>query len=395
MLYRNGMSALGFGCMRLPKDVEKSEKMILHALDLGINYFDTAYIYPGNEEMLGKIIKRNGCREKMRIATKIPHYMIKKPEDFEKYFRIQLERLGTGYVDNYLMHMLPDAETWDRLCSLGVLSWLDEKKKNGQIRRVGFSYHGGSRKFIELIDAYPWEFTQVQYNYMDEHAQAGRAGVEHAAAKNIPVIIMEPLRGGLLASRLPEKAADLVAAHPSKRSAAEWSLAWLWDQPAVSCVLSGMNSMEMIDENAAIAERCPAHNMTAEDYDFVSRLKAAIDEKIKVGCTGCAYCMPCPFGVNIPGVFRCYNASYMDGYSKGFTEYMMNTCFTLDGSYAGLCRNCGRCMQHCPQSIRIPDEMKKVRRRFEHPVFKGARWFIKKFMLKEDHREAGAKDGRR
>lgn len=383
------ISRLGFGCMRLPSSFEKVETMILHALDLGIRYFDTAYIYPGNEALLGRVIKKNHCRSRIEIATKLPHYMIKKPEDPEKYFQIQLERLGTGYVDHYLMHMLPDVPTWNRLKGLGILEWLTEKKASGQIRRVGFSYHGGSRDFLALLDAYDWDFVQVQYNYMDEHSQAGRIGVERAAEKGIPVIIMEPLRGGLLTSRLPEEAKAMIKEHPSHRTAAAWSLRWLWDQPAVSCVLSGMNTMKMIDENFRTEQAAPAGCMTPEDHAFIERLQAAVSAGVKVGCTGCGYCMPCPFGVNIPGAFRCYNASYMDGYGKGFKEYVMNTCFTRQGSYAGLCRACGRCAPHCPQSIPIPDVLRKVRRRFEHPAFSGARWFIRRVMLRGKEPDAG------
>ncbi|MEA4921914.1 MAG: aldo/keto reductase [Eubacteriaceae bacterium] len=382
MIYKNEISRLGFGCMRLPKDLEKTENMIMHALDSGINYFDTAYIYSGNEELLGKIIERNDCRDRMKIATKIPNYMLKKPEDFDKYFDTQLKRLRTDHIDYYLMHMLPDVGTWDRLVDLGITDWIERKKNSGAIGHIGFSYHGGNKNFMELIDAYDWEFAQVQYNYMDENSQAGRAGVEHAAEKGVPVFIMEPLRGGLLVDRLPGEAKELIEKEEHGRSAAEWALKWLWDQTDVTMVLSGMNSVEMIDENVRVAENTPENSLTDGDFEFYEKLCKSINNSIKIGCTGCAYCMPCPFGVNIPACFRCYNSSYMDGYFHGIKEYFMITAFSKEPSYASVCRQCGKCLEHCPQSIPIPDMMKKVKRRLEVPGFKPARWFVKNKMMR-------------
>jgi len=383
MRYKNNLSTLSFGCMRLPKNILESEKLILHAINCGINYFDTAYIYPGNEEQLGKILEQNNCRNKIKIATKLPHYMIKKNEDLDKYFQIQLKRLRTDYIDYYLMHMLPDAETWQRLESLGILEWLEGKKKSGAIKKIGFSYHGGSKNFIELIDIYPWEFTQVQYNYMDEHSQAGRLGIEYAASKEIPVLIMEPLRGGLLANNLPSSAQSFINSYTPKRSAAEWALRWLWNQPAITTILSGMKTMDMLDENIRIANNTDENSSNPNDFKFYEKLKEEINKDIKVGCTGCSYCMPCPFGVNIPACFRCYNASYSDNYFKGIKEYIMTTAFSKDLSSAGQCRQCGKCIEHCPQSIKIPDQLNNVRHRFEHPIFKGLRWFIKHKMLRQ------------
>ena len=230
MEYRqNDWSILGFGCMRFPKkggsvDMEETERELAYAIAHGVNYFDTAYIYRGNEKVLGELTAKNHWRQQIQIATKMPHYLIHSVDELEKLFCEQLKRLQTDYVDNYLMHMLPDVHIWEKLVRMGILDWIREKKEKGQIRRIGFSYHGNSRNFMALIDAYDWEFCQVQYNYMDIHSQAGAEGVAYAAKKGIPVIIMEPLRGGRLVNGLPKKARDLFAETRPKRSPAEWGL---------------------------------------------------------------------------------------------------------------------------------------------------------------------------
>lgn len=379
----NDLSILGFGCMRFPKkgnsiNMEEVENQIMYAIEQGVNYFDTAYVYPGSEEALGTVLAKNNCREKVKIATKLPHYLVKKEDDFENYFKEECKRLQTDYIDYYLMHMLPDVNVWKKLIGFGVLEWLKEKKENGQIKHVGFSYHGNTIAFLELLEAYEWEFCQIQYNYMDEHSQAGRKGLMAAAAKNIPVVIMEPLRGGLLVNNLPKKAEEVIENAAEKRSAAEWALRWLWNQKEVSVVLSGMNSMDMVEENIRIASNVQIGELTKEDMEIFERVKAAFNEKIKVNCTGCSYCMPCPFGVDIPGSFRCYNVSYTDGYFKGFMEYLMCTTMRNKQSPASLCKECGACEKHCPQSIAIRAELKKVKRRFEHPLYKVVSFIIKR-----------------
>ncbi len=392
MNYRSGnakeeLSILGFGCMRFKKkgtsiDMEEAEKEILHAIEQGINYFDTAYIYPGSEEALGTILDKNKCRDKVKIATKLPHYLIKKEEDITKYFEIMCKRLKTEYIDYFLMHMLPDVKVWERLISLGILEWIDKMKAEGRIRKIGFSYHGNTQAFQELLEAYDWEFCQIQYNYMDEFSQAGRAGLQKAAAKGIPVIIMEPLRGGRLVNDLPKAAIKLFEENKYKRSPAEWAFRWLWDQPEVTVVLSGMNSMEMLDENIRIASEVTVNAFAKEEFALIEKVKNAINEKIKVPCTGCGYCMPCPFGVDIPGSFRSLNVSYTDGYMNGFREYIMNTTMRVNQSYASLCTECGKCETHCPQEIKIRKELKTVKKRFESPVFKMVSWYAKRRMLR-------------
>lgn len=381
MEYRkNEWSVLGFGCMRFSKkggtvDMEEAEREMAFAIDHGVNYFDTAYIYKGNEKVVGELVAKNHWRNQIQIATKIPHYMIHSMDELERYFCEQLKRLQTEYIDNYLMHMLPDVKIWQKLVNMGILEWIDEKKRLGQIRRIGFSYHGNSRNFMELIDAYDWEFCQVQYNYMDEHSQAGRIGVQYAAQKNIPVIIMEPLRGGRLVNGLPGKARECFAKAEPKRSPAEWGLRWLWNQPEVSVVLSGMNSMEMVQENIRIAENVQAGELTEADLRLFDEVKAAINEKMKVPCTGCGYCQPCPFGVDIPGAFRCYNVRYTDNFFTGMREYLMCTTFHAKRTNASLCRRCGKCEQHCPQGIAIRKELNQVIRCMENPVYKMIAFF--------------------
>ena len=366
MIYRNGYSILGYGCMRLPNNDEEAEKLIMKAYESGINYYDTAYVYKGKEEQLGKILAKNNIRDKVQIATKLPVYLIKKTEDFDKFFDEELRRLQTDYVDNYLMHMLPDETTWQRLVNLGIVEWLNKKKVDGQIKRVGFSFHGSTDIFIKLLNAYDWEFCMVQYNYLDENAQAGRQGVEAAAEKGIPVFIMEPLRGGKLTNGLNDKAKAII--EKTDKTAAEWGLSWLYSQNTISCVLSGMETMEVLEENLRIADK--AHEFGEDDYEVIEKIKNAINSKKNIPCTGCNYCMPCPFGVDIPGAFKCYNSSYNDGFIQGETEYVMALTMKEEQGLVSQCKQCGKCEKVCPQQIPIRDSLKKVKRRLEPPYFR-------------------------
>lgn len=369
--------------MRFPKkgnsiDMVAVEEQIMYAISQGVNYFDTAYVYPGSEAALGTVLANNHCRDQVKIATKLPHYMVKKPGDFDKYFDEELKRLQTDYIDYYLMHMLPDVNVWQHLIELGVLEWIEDKKAKGQIKEIGFSYHGSTSGFLEVLDVYEWEFCQIQYNYMDEHSQAGRKGLMAAAAKQIPVIIMEPLRGGSLVKDLSKETMAVFAKAKVKRSPAEWAFRWLWDQKEVSVILSGMSTMAMVEENIEIAKNVEVGALGEEDFQLYEAVKKAINEKTKVPCTACSYCMPCPFGVDIPGAFRCYNVSYTDGYFKGLMEYMLCTTLRNKQSLASLCTECGRCEKHCPQSIPIINDLKKIKRRFETPPFKLINFFVKR-----------------
>ena len=380
--YGNDISILGYGCMRFSQtmghiDIDKAEKEIMEAYRLGVNYFDTAYIYPGSEAALGEILERNGIRDKINIATKLPHYLMKNIESAEKYFNEQLKRLRTCHVDYYLMHMLSDIDIWNRLCDMGITKWLKEKKESGEIKQIGFSYHGNSDMFIKLVDAYDWDFCQIQYNYMDEHSQAGRHGLNHAASKGIPVIIMEPLRGGRLASKLPQDALKIFEDYEKKYTPASWSFRWLWDQPEVTCVLSGMNSLDMVKENVKTASEAKAGDLTEKDKEMLKSIVKTINSKMKVGCTGCAYCMPCPKGVDIPGTFSAYNRKYSDGTFTALKEYFMCTAMRKKPSSASQCVGCGRCEQHCPQHIEIRKELQNAKKELETPLYKIGKRLIK------------------
>lgn len=372
------ISILGYGCMRFSQiagkiDMKKAESEIMTAFNQGINYYDTAYIYPGSEAALGEILAKNQIREKVKIATKLPHYMIKSRADMDKYFDEQLRRLKTDYIDYYLMHMLTDIQTWERLISLGILEWLEEKRKAGTIKQIGFSYHGNSDMFCQLLDAYNWDFTQIQYNYLDVHSQAGSTGLHYAAKKNVPVIIMEPLRGGRLAKDLPAAAVKKINDYDKKRSPAEWAFRWLWNQSEVTCVLSGMNSLDMINENIRVANEVQIGEFTPEDDKLLEDVVKAINVNQKVGCTGCRYCMPCPKNVDIPGTFAAYNRKASDGWFSAIKDYFM--CTGLRKNYTGPanCIGCGLCEKHCPQHIDIRNELKNAKKELEGPVYKIAR----------------------
>ncbi len=383
--YGNQLSVLGYGCMRFPRkngriDRKEAEKLLCIAIDQGINYLDTAYIYPGSEAAVGEILEKNHLRGKVFLATKLPHYLIKSREGLENLFQEELRRLRTDYVDYYLMHMLNDAETWMRLKELGIEQWLAQKQASGAIRQVGFSYHGATEMFCKILDVYPWDFCQVQYNYLDEHTQAGRRGVEYAYSKGIPVMIMEPLRGGRLVDLLPEKAKERFARFPVSRSPAQWGLRWLWDQPAVTVVLSGMGSEAMLRENLACASTAEPHILTREERDLYARVVQDIHSGVKVGCTGCGYCQPCPKGVDIPGTFAAYNRWYGEEKIGAFMDYLKCTTLRKHATAASNCVGCGKCESHCPQGIPIRQELKEAQRVLETPVYRAARklveWFV-------------------
>ena len=382
--YGNQISALGFGCMRFPSklgkiDMEETEREIVRAFEGGVNYYDTAYIYPGSEAALGEILEKNQIRDQVYIATKLPHYLIKSRDGLDKMFNEQLRRLKTDHIDYYLMHMLSDVDTWEKLKAMGIEEWLEEKQSSGAIRQVGFSYHGNSDMFCRLVDAYDWDFCQIQYNYLDEHSQAGRRGLNHAHAKGLPIIIMEPLRGGKLVRNLPEEARQAMANHEPKYTPPQWAFRWLWNQPEVTCVLSGMNSMEMLEDNLATASQANVGDLTAEDDAMLKIVVEKINAKMKVGCTGCGYCMPCPAGVDIPGTFAAYNRKSVDGKFQALIEYFMCTALRRNSSAASNCIGCGKCEKHCPQGIAIREQLNYARKELEGPLYKVARKLITVF----------------
>lgn len=381
------LSILGFGCMRLPTlrnaiDEKRSEAMIIAAIEQGVNYFDTAYIYQnGNsEKVLGQTLAK-GYRDRVKIATKLPHFLVKNVADLDKIFAKQLQRLQTDRIDYYLIHMLADVSTWERLKVLGIEQWIDTKKAAGQIINLGFSFHGIKDQFLKLIDAYNWDFCQIQYNYLDINNQAGTDGLKYAAAKGLPVIIMEPLRGGKIVNDLPAEVNNLWAAAIPRRTAAEWALRWVWNHPEATVVLSGMSDEQQVAENIKIASESEANTLTSAELDLFDQARAILSQKIKVNCTGCGYCQPCPYGVDIPACFSIYNEKYTLNSKRSWMTYMQNTgAMTSHPAYASLCTKCGQCEKLCPQGIPIREKLDDVAKDMEGVFFKPIVSIAKKVM---------------
>lgn len=351
----NEISVLGYGCMRFTKegghaDIDKAEKEVMAAIDAGVNYLDTAYVYAGNEAAVGEILARNHCRERIYLATKLPHYLIKSVEGAQKMFEEELRRLQTDYIDYYLMHMLTDLPTWEKLKKLGMEDWIREKKASGEIRNIGFSYHGRSDMFMQLIDAYDWDFCQIQYNYINRAYQAGDEGLTYAAEKGLAVIIMEPLLGGRLAN-LSEHVAEVFS---KDKTSVEHALDFLWDKKEVSLLLSGMGTEQQVEDNLVYAGRSAVGMLTAEEKKQYEKAKEIYDKMSMVDCTGCAYCMPCPFGLNIPELFKAYNTYGPEGKDGMKREYEKQQV------RSDSCRSCHRCEKVCPQNIKISEQMKKI-----------------------------------
>lgn len=398
MLYRtvpktgDKLSILGFGCMRYASkgrgiDEERTIQQIRYAIDHGVNYLDTAPVYHmgKSEPILGKALL-GGYREKVRIATKLPHWSVGTREDMDRILGEQLKTLQTDHIDYYLLHTLNRAAFW-RLVSLGILEFLDTAKNDGRIRNAGFSTHATVAEFKEIVDAYPWEFCQIQYNYLDEMNQAGTEGLKYAASKHLAVIIMEPLRGGNLAGRVPDSVQKIWDGAPVKRSPAEWALRWVFDHPEVTVVLSGMNEEAHIDENLRVAETALPDSLSSEERSTIDAARDEYNHLMKIGCTGCGYCMPCPFGVDIPGCFAEYNTHHVFPHDRSGRFQYIGRHGGLMGqeSYAGLCRSCGKCEKVCPQHLPIPALMKQVSREMDGllipivvPVLRGGLWLMNK-----------------
>ena len=385
--YGTDLSILGFGCMRFPQmlgriDIKKSTELIAYAIAHNINYFDTAWLYPGNEEALGTALASLGKRKDIYIATKMPSMVCKKREDLDKYFNESLHRLKTDYIDYYLMHNLPDFTLWEYMKNLGVLEWIARKKNEGAVKQIGFSFHGNRDDFIRILNDYDWEFCQIQYNYSDENFQAGKAGLEAAAAKGIPVIIMEPLLGGKLARDLPGPVMELFNADNPRLAPAARGLLWLWNQREVTVVLSGMNTFSQLTENLEAAEQGAAG--CVQDGALYEKARDEFKKTYKIQCTGCNYCQPCPKGINIPGCFSAYNTSYAIDFITGMKHYVMSTgAHSPTPHIASLCIKCGKCEHHCPQHIPIRSELVNVIRRMEPFYFKLIMLIIKVFWQKK------------
>ena len=370
------ISALGFGCMRLPVmgkdksriDEKRAMEMVNLAIDKGVNYFDTAYPYHAkdfstggsSEPFLAKALKK-AERENIHIATKLPSWLVESRTDMDRYLDEQLERLDAAYIDFYLLHALKRS-LWEKLVRLGVLEFLDSAIKSGKIRYAGFSFHDDVTLFKEVVDAYDWSVCQIQYNYFDEDYQAGREGLEYAADRDIAVIVMEPLRGGLLVKDLPAETRQIFQETASERSAVEWAFRWLWNQPGVSVVLSGMSQLDQMKENLDLAENVSEAPWTEKDEDAVRQAKRIINDLQRVNCTTCGYCMPCPEGVNIPFNLSLSNDHHIfHDQNAGFRYRMV----LGDSERASNCVQCGECLDKCPQQIPIPDELDHVADLFE------------------------------
>ena len=389
--YGRELSVLGFGCMRFTKNgnainLEKAEKEIMAAFHAGVNYYDTAYIYPGSEVLLGTVLERNGIRDRVNVATKLPQYLVRNLAHAEKLFAEELDRLRTDHIDYYLMHMLTDIAQWERLKQLGITDWIREKKASGAIRNIGFSFHGNTENFLKILEDEDWDFCQIQYNYLDETTQAGVTGLKAAAARGIPVIIMDPLRGGKLVNLLPPDAVKAMAESGRPWSPAAWAFRWLYNQPEVTVVLSGMNSLEMVAENVETADTAHPGDLTEADLALISRVRDMIRSREKVGCTACRYCMPCPKGVDIPGIFRCYNAMYTEGKSDGRFQFAQTVGLTRQPAFATQCVGCGKCEKHCPQGIPIREKLKEADKALRPLPYKVGINVARAFMLRKKRR---------
>ena len=383
----NQLSVLGFGCMRLPRtaigqiDLDKSQAMVVAAVEQGVNYFDTAYNYFGSEQALGIILEKNNLRQRVYLATKLPHQKCSDISDVQRIFAEQLAHLKTDYIDYYLIHNIGSLKQWRRLLALGIEQWIEERKATGQIRRIGFSFHGTQADFMELLNCYDWEFCQIQYNYLNIDYQAGRAGLKRAYDYGLPVMVMEPLLGGRLSNRLPKKALRLLTAAQPNLSPAGWALRWIWDQAEPTVVLSGISEMGQLEENVALACGSYPGMLSTEEHTLIGQAAALITESYKLPCTGCNYCMPCPQGVNIPGCFAAYNLSYAMGMVLGMQLYIIGTRAnnSAGNAQAQNCNACGSCVDKCPQQIAIPQQLQLLRKRLEPWWFGGLLRLLQRF----------------
>lgn len=384
MLYRemgktgDRVSILGYGCMRFPKkkrtiDQKRTEQQVISAIEQGVNYFDTAYMYLQSESTLGRILA-GGYRHKVFIATKLPLPLVHSLKDMERLLDTQLKRLQTDYIDYYLMHSLVTTEGWKRLKQIGTIEFLEKARQAGKIRRIGFSYHGEIEQFKEIVDDYAWDACLIQYNYMDEYHQAGKEGLVYAASRGLGAAIMEPLRGGLLAKKMPPPLEALFAQHEVIRTPAEWALRWVWNHPEVSVVLSGMNEESQLAENIRVANTATPYSLSDSELKLLGEVKQTIINMIRVSCTGCGYCMPCPAGVDILKCFDFYNSKHLFNDKLYQFAYLAQTG-GIDGgqpSYASLCRDCGKCEEHCPQGLSIRKQLSEVAKEMERFYFKPA-----------------------
>jgi predicted aldo/keto reductase-like oxidoreductase len=386
LLYRNfgktneKVSVLGFGAMRLPAldndptkiDEKEAIKMIRYSIDQGVNFIDTAYPYGGfdmykggqSEPIVAKALK-DGYREKVKISTKLPTWLIETRADMDKYLNEQLERLETDVIDFYMIHGVTK-NYWEKMKELGFEEFLDKAIEGGKIKYAGFSFHDRIELFKEVVDYYDWSFCLIQYNYLDDNYQAGREGLEYAFNRGLGVATMEPLRGGQIAVNIPEEVKDTFDQAVVKRTPAEWALRWVWNHSEVSVVLSGMNTMDDVKENLRISSDAQSNSLTKKELIVVDHAKKVFNDKLEVGCTGCGYCLPCPNGVNIPENFAKYNDYYLFGTPETKERFKFGyEMGLLNGQRASACNECGLCEEHCTQEIPIMQVLKKVKKLYE------------------------------
>lgn len=367
------VSNLGFGCMRFPTigegdmsqiDGKASIEMVRYAIDKGVNYIDTAYNYHSNamggggmsELLVAKAIK-DGYREKVKIATKLPVWLLETREDMDKYLNEQLRKLEVETIDFYLLHSL-NKKIWEKIKKLGVDEFLDSAIKDGRIKHAGFSYHDKPEFFNEIVDYYDFSFCQIQFNYLDEDYQAGLDGLNYANEKGLGIVVMEPLRGGKLVDNLPLEVKDIFYNADIKRTPAEWALRWIWNNEKVSIILSGMSNMDQTKENVKTAADARENSFSKIEIDLIEDVKKIFKNKIQVDCTACGYCMPCPHGVDIPKNFSVYNNYFLFGDNESYKDIK-------EEENASQCIKCKICESHCPQTIKISDELEKVMNFFE------------------------------
>ena len=360
------VSALGFGTMRLPVlegdqskiDEEEATRMIYYAIDNGVNYIDTAYPYHQgkSEGFLGKILQGK-YREKVKIATKLPIWLLEKKEDLDRYFFDQLERLKSERVDFYLLHGLSQ-ESWKKALEMDCINWAERKIAQGKIGYLGFSFHDEFSLFKEIVDYCDiWTLCQIQYNFLDEDYQAGKRGLAYAAEKGLAAVVMEPIRGGSLA-KAPLPIQKIWDQAPVKRTPATWALEWVWNHPEVSVVLSGMSTMEQVIENVEGASRAKAGSLSQEELGIISKVRKTYEGLRPVPCTSCKYCQPCPSEIPIPDIFEIYNDGkcfqQMDQAKRAYKNWIK------DEHKADRCTECGQCESLCPQKIPIREWLKRI-----------------------------------
>lgn len=387
------LSVLGYGCMRLASkgdvsltsaiDVETAKRQILHAIENGVNYLDTAYPYHrgDSERFLGEHILKTH-RDQVYIATKLPCFSIRKKEKIEEIFLKQFEKLQTEYIDYYLLHAL-DGNNWTKMKRLGIIDFMDRIKHEGKVRHLGFSFHGEHDHFKQIVDEFDWDFAQVQFNILDEHYQAGIDGIRYAADKGLGIIVMEPLRGGALVGKMPKSVQAVYDSAPIKRNPADWALSWIYDHPEVTLVLSGMNDDKHIEENLKIASNAQPGMLSNVERQIIAKAREAFNTELTITCTGCKYCMPCPQGINIPSALKNLNNYHMFSkrearmYQMGYAGVQ-----TADGKphWAGSCTDCGACEKKCPQHLPIRDALKQVSREMEGTGTKMMATVMRRFM---------------